>query len=167
MSLSASKLASGLEALTQSLPESYDEAGQRWAQAYVDYASAAATPFGIVPDNPDLPKPALASALAGIFEGGVPANDNVAIAAGIAAALTDYWLSPPQFFTGARNGLVTLVVGTAALAAALEAVMTANAQPGVTNADACRAIADAIHAFTMTVTVTSALPAPPLIGTIL
>lgn len=157
MSLSASKLATGLLALTSTFPASYVEAGQRWAAAYAAYATGATTAYGVVAPPPTA---ALASALASTFASGG------ATAPAIAAALTAYWLSPPAAFAGSRAGIVTSVTGTAALAAALAAVFALNVSSRASASDACNAIAAKIDVFTKTVIVTSPAPAPPIVGPI-
>ena len=160
--LNVNNLTSGLVAIASpgGFPATYDEAGQAWADTYVAYASGAETPHLAFMVDPSGGKDLLASTLSGVFAAGAPAG------AAIAAALTAYWLTPPQAFLGSRPGAVSAVPGTAALAAALEAVIAANITSHASAQDACEALADAIHAFTQTVTVTTPPPGAILIETI-
>jgi len=158
MSLSASKLAGKLEALATpgGFPSSAQEAGQAWADALTGYWADGQAIFG----GPSLiPNAALASALAGIFSA-----QQAGAGAQIDAACTAYWLTPIPW-AGIWPGVTTAVVGAGTLGPALDAVMQANISSRASAADACRAIADVFHAWSLTVTVTFTTNTGPFVDT--
>lgn len=159
MSLTVGKLAQSFVAMASpgGFPASAQDAGQRWADALVGYWSDGLAPFG----GPSLiPPTALASALGSIFEA-----QQAGAGAQIDAACTAYWLSPPIPWAGIWPGLTTAVVGAGSLGPALDAVMAQNIETRASTTDACRAIAEAFEAYSLTVTVTFTTNTGPIIYT--
>ncbi len=165
MSLDASTLSDGIVALTGdgNWPATYADAGERWANLYADYARAAMSPTGGSPAAVDAAIPALSSALAATF---AAMADPGTTASQMADAFTLFWFAPPMAFAGAFPGVVTVVPGTAALAAALAATWASNIAGGLSARDAADAIAADLHAFTTTVVCTDATVPTPTVGPI-
>jgi hypothetical protein len=158
MPLDPSKLQGDLRAIFQNPPTDVGQTGQRWAQAYVNYAGDAITLQGGSPVGLDAGKPLLAQTLATLFA--IPLSPPPATAANIAAALTAFWFLPPV--ATSDPGIVTAVAGTALLATALVTVWTANVAAQASADQSAAAIAAAMDAFTRTVIVT--IPPVPIIG---
>lgn len=154
MALIQSGLSSALLGLTDPFPASYDEAGQRWANAYgSSYASAALSPTG---GSPILGGAvgALASALSAAF-----ATSDAVTA--MTAALIAFWAGPPVTFLGTWPGVIT----TPPSGLDLASVFRANIDGKLSAKDSCDAIAAALHAFTLTAictdtTIVSGVPVP-------
>lgn len=164
MPLIPSSFAQGILSLADgtSFPADPVEAGRRWANAYVVYASAALS-FAPTPAPPIFVggEQLLASTLASVWASSVDAFQT---ANQIASALTAFWFTPPVEF---GLGVVTAVLGTSVLSSALPGIWTQN-QLSVSPPELCaQQIAAAVHAFTMTVITTTPVPAaPPAIGPI-
>lgn len=165
MSLVAANLTSALAAFAVegAFPETYAEAGQKWADAYTSYASTALTIAG--GSSPLIPPSAtvqLAAELAGIFE----SKSDGGVGQRIATALSNFWIAPPVPFGGPYTGAVASTAGITTLPAALKAAMDANIQEKADAQTSCQRIADAIHTFTLTVMVllVAPIPAPGLTG---
>jgi hypothetical protein len=143
-------------------PGDYEEAGQKWADAYTEYAANAMTTVGAAAPDLTLSTKPLAATLTSVF-GSLPPGG---VGALMAPAFATFWLDPPVFFSGAKSGLVTVAVGIASLPAALDAAFAQNAVPGVSADDAGMNIANALHAFTLTVQVLLTAPPPPVLSPI-
>ena len=161
MSLSAANLAGSLQAFASpgGFPKTHQEAGQKWADALTNYWSSGLATFGAPTMSPGN-KVILASTLGSIF-----ASQQAGAASKIAAACTAFWLAPPIPWHGIWPGITTAVAGSGSLGPALEAVMQSNIASRASAAAACKAIANAIHAFSLTVTVTFTTNTGPVIRT--
>jgi hypothetical protein len=152
MSLNTAQLEADLRELFSGaggFPASRDEAGTRWSQIYRSYCEGATScqAGNPIPAALDAAEPILAGALAVAFS----ASDPASCANGIAAALTGFWFLPPVTFSNA--GVVTVVGGTAVLAAAILANGAANIAAGISAQDAAAQFAGLLSAFTVTVIV--------------
>jgi hypothetical protein len=164
VALQSSTLKRGLLDLTHSFPRTYEEAAKRWAEAYATYAKDAQSPLGGSPATLAAAQAALAAALAPVF---ATSRDPVTTSARIAAALTQFWLTPPVAFTGTPPGLVTAVLGTAALAAALPPLGASMARSHASADQAMGQLAAAFDAFTRTVIVLHPVVPAPVVGPII
>jgi hypothetical protein len=117
MPLVKSSLASALADLFTNYPASKSEAGQKWAQAYVSYASAALSPTGGTGVN------AMAglSSLASAFTSALQQEDPNGTAGAMATGVQTFWQSIS--WVGAGTG-TTIVPGNVALTSALAAVFS-------------------------------------------
>jgi len=157
MPLVKSTLANGLESVFNNNPSSVAEAAQKWAQAYVSYASAAMTSTGGSAVN------AMAGlgTLTGAFTGALQAQASPASAGAMAAGVTAFWLS--IIWAGPATG-VTVSPGNAALATALAAVFSNLGK--LSASEKANAIADAFDAGAKLVMVLDTIPgAPPVVVT--
>lgn len=161
MALSSSTLARALLAISDpaNIPRTPEEAGQKWAQAYADYAAAAMSPVAAPPASLAAGQAVLARALGATFRTSLAAPQT---ASQMAAAFTAFWLTPPVVF-GA--GLVTAVTGTTVLAAGLPGVWAANTASSAPAEPAMQRVAGLLDVFTHTVIVTTP-GAPPVVGPI-
>ncbi len=117
MPLVTSSLASALANVFANYPSSKSEAGQKLAQAYVSYASAALSPTGGTGVN------AMAglSSLTSAFTGALQQEDPNGTASAMATGVQTFWQSIS--WVGAAVG-VTTVPGNFALASALGSVFS-------------------------------------------
>jgi hypothetical protein len=161
MPLMKSSLADGLASLFESEPSSAADAGLRWAQTYLSYASAALSPTGGVPVN----AAAGLSVLGGAFTSALGTQDAAASAAAMSAGVTTFWQM--MIWTGAAAAGVTAAPGNFALTSALTAILGDTGQAGAR--DRANRMADAFDAGAkMVIVVDTPLvqPAPPVVGPI-
>lgn len=145
MPLDPTTLTSGLLGVFAGSSDMADAAAS-WASGYADYA-AVATANGVIPAFTGLEEGVLAGALAAAFAGGVASLGTTTLSA-MELAFQAFWMVPPVLF-GA--GVVTLAPpGLSSLLAAVFATGVAAA----TSAEVAANVAAAIHAWTLTVTVT-------------
>ena len=152
MPLVKSTLANALENLFTNNPGSVPEAAQKWAQAYLSYASAAITSTG----GSGVNAMAGLGSLTGAFSGALQAMAPPAAAAAMAAGVTAFWLS--IIWVGPATG-VTVSPGNAALAGALAAVFSNLGK--LSPAEKANAIADAFDAGAKLVMVLDTIPGTP------
>jgi hypothetical protein len=161
MPLMKSSLADALANLFESEPSSPADAGQRWAQAYLSYASAALSPTGGVPVN----AAAGLSVLGGAFTSALGTHDAAGSAGAMSTGVTAFWQM--MIWTGAAAAGVTAAPGNFALTPALTAIFGDTGQAGVR--DKADRIADAFDAGAKMVIVVDTpfvQPAPPVVGPI-
>jgi hypothetical protein len=117
MPLVKASLASALADIFANYPASKSEAGQKWAQAYVSYASAAMSPTGGTGVN------AMAglSSLASAFEGALQQEDPNGTGSAMATGVQTFWQSIS--WVGSATGSTT-VPGNFALSSALAGVFS-------------------------------------------
>jgi len=148
-------------------PATHAEAGEAWAALYRAYAEGAQSCKALspLPTALDAAEATLRSLLTVLFQAGAaappPGVNPSTTANGIASGLTAFWLTPPVAFP--PDGLVTVVAGTAALAAGLLSTWASNLAippPGVTAQAAAAQHAALIDAFTHTVAVAHTAPPP-------
>jgi len=170
VALAASALADNLRALftTAPFPDSASAAGEKWAAAYAGYAGNA-TAGPALPSSASLSaaQDTLAGALATAFDAATRAGPAGlgSVTAGMAAAFPAFWLLPPVQFAGPGvTGAVTAAL-PATLAADLATAFSAG--PSATAAAQATRIAGVLHAWTLTVTVTNATAAGPVVVTLL
>jgi len=152
MPLIKSSLSSALADVFANYPSSKDEAGQKWAQAYVSYAAAALSPTGGTGVN------AMAglSSLASAFSGALRQEDPNGAASAMATGVQTFWQSIS--WVGAAVG-VTTVPGNFALSSALAAVFSDLGESSAT--DKGDRVADAFDAGAKTVMVLDTIPGVP------
>lgn len=159
MPLVKSSLSSALTDLFTNYPASKSEAGQKWAQAYVSYASAALSPTGGTGVN------AMAglSSLASAFSSALQQEDPNGTAAAMATGVQAFWQSIS--WVGTATG-TTIVPGNFALTSALAAVFSDLGQSSAS--DKAGKVADAFDGGAKTVMVLDVLPGPvpPVTGPI-
>ena len=155
MALDQAALKASLLDIATNHPGTRGAAAQRWAQAYGDYAAAGRSTIGGVP-NVSGATATLASVLAGAFE----SND---AAPAMSAGFVAFWFAPPAAFAGAFPGVVTAIGAGPDLAG----VFRRNIDSKASSDAACAAIAAELHAFTLTVIITTATTPTPTVGPIL
>lgn len=157
MALNPQSLQSALQSLGSNPPASTADAGQKWADAYFQYALAAqaldATPVALAATT--------SSPLAVQFTAAMTAQTFLQQ---LPLILTAFWLTPPVLFVGVNNGPASVVLGTPALATAI-AAMTAINTTGAGGSTPLATLVTAIDAFTRTVTVTLVNPSGVTIPT--
>jgi hypothetical protein len=161
MPLMTSSLAHALASLFESEPTSAVEAGQRWAQAYVSYASAAQSPTGGVPANATAGLSVLGSA----FTSALGTQDAAGAAGAMSAGVMAFWQM--MVWTGAAAVGVTAAPGNFALTSALTSIFGDTGE--VAARDKVDQLADAFDAGAkMVIVVDTPLvqPAPPVVGPI-
>jgi hypothetical protein len=147
-------------------PASSDDAGERWAQAYRDYAGGAlAAPTAPLGPSLDAAGMALGASLAGAFAAAQAAGP-AALVPTLSTAFTAFWLLPPIAFTSPPAPAPPVVAGvvTVAVPGALPAALTAALAAGVGGADAAtqaQAFATGLDTFTRTVMVVNTPVTPP------
>lgn len=159
MPLVKSSLSSALADLFTNYPSSRSEAGQKWAQAYVSYASAALSPTGGTGVNAMAGLSSLASAFSSALQQEDPNGTAGAMATGVQA----FWQSIS--WVGTATG-TTIVPGNFALSSALAAVFSDLGQSSAS--DKAGKVADAFDGGAKTVMVLDVLPGPvsPVTGPI-
>lgn len=159
MPLVKSILSSALADLFTNYPSSKSEAGQKWAQAYVSYASAALSPTGGTGVNAMAGLSSLASAFSSALQQEDPNGTAGAMTTGVQA----FWQSIS--WVGTATG-TTIVPGNFALTSALAAVFSDLGQSSAS--DKADKVADAFDGGTKTVMVLDVLPGPvpPVTGPI-
>ena len=159
MPLVKSSLSSALADLFTNYPSSRSEAGQKWAQAYVSYASAALSPTGGTGVNAMAGLSSLASAFSSALQQEDPNGTAGAMATGVQA----FWQSIA--WVGTASG-TTIVPGNFALSSALAAVFSDLGQSSAS--DKAGKVADAFDGGAKTVMVLDVLPGPvsPVTGPI-
>ena len=159
MPLVKSSLSSALADVFTNYPGSKSEAGQKWAQAYVSYASAALSPTGGTGVN------AMAglSSLASAFTSALQQEDPNGTAGAMATGVQTFWQSIS--WVGSATGS-TIVPGNFALTSALAAVFSDLGQSSAS--DKADKVADAFDGGAKTVMVLDILPGtvPPVTGPI-
>lgn len=163
MALDPNKLKQLLLQLSQSPPQTPQEAGRRWASAYAAYAADAVSPMGGSPIGLDPGEAVLGNLLGITF---ATSRDPNTTAQAYATGFTAFWFVPPVAFTGTPPGVVTLVGGTAALAPALLSVWASNLAGRLREEQAMQAIAAVLDTFTRTVIVTHPVVPTPVVGPI-
>lgn len=160
--LNVNTLKDQLLTMTHDYPGTPQEAGQRFAAAYKEYAKTAQS---VGQGNPVLSallaaEQVLSTALGSLFASSKDAGTS---GSGVASALTAFWQTPPMSFTSIPPplpGAVTGVTGGAALISALSSMGAVNDEN-----IAIEKVATAIDTFTKTVMVTHPVPsAPPIVG---
>ena len=145
MPLLASTLASGLSSVFTGV-DSYQAAGTAWSNAYDVYARTAVA-AGAPAILTGLEKTVMARSLAGVFEAGVASQGSSTLAS-MEAAFAAFWMLPPVVFgagfvSAAPPGLAGLISATVPLNIV-----------AATSAEAASNIANAIHTWTLSITVT-------------
>ncbi len=165
MSLNVTTLETGLRSFMAgpNFPSNATDAATRWAAAYKTYASAATSPMGGGPAPLTGAEAVLKAALLALF---VPSSSGAATMAGMGAAFTTFWLSPPVVFGGGPPGAVIAVGGTAALASGLASTGAAVQSGKMSGAQAATLFAAVFHTFTQTVIVMHPVVPTPVIGPI-
>ena len=164
MALKSHVIRDALLDLAKNPPRNAVDSARRYAAMYGRYATDARTVLGNAPASLTAAEATLAAALIPVFTGfGRPSQ---LVAQQMAQAFTAFWLLPPVVTAGSFPGLVTAVAGTAALGPAMVAAWAANVASKATNQQAAQRMADALHAFTLTVVVTEATAPTPTVGPI-
>ncbi len=165
MALKSHIIRNGLLAMTTNPPQNALDSARLYSAIYAEYAAAGRTILGNAPLSLAAAQAALTLALVPVFTGfGRPPG---VVAEQMAQAFTAFWLLPPVVTAGSFPGVVTLVLGTPVLGPALQAVWAQNVSARASNQEASQRLADVLHAFTLTVTVTEATVPTPTIGTLL
>lgn len=137
----------------QPYPATPEEAAERIASSYVDYA-AGASAAGALPLFTGLEKAALKATLLTALS--VPNPAPTAFVDALALGLTAFWMAPPVLFGPAPAGSVTVAVFDT-----IKPALLAGMLPGIPLEAVDALLRSAVHAATMTVLVTVTPPIPP------
>lgn len=151
MALNPTSLASDLDDIFSSYPDSAEEAAHRFALAYASYCEDGMFNASTMPSCA-----VIATAVEGALLSALPQQTSIAFAQAIANALTTSWVGIPV--VGPQTGATIGCPGAVGLVASLSAIL--NSQPATTLA-AAQQIAGALHSATISVTALISIPSPP------
>ena len=158
MALDPTSMINGFTSMFQNGALGIQPGAAKMASIYASYAATGM--FGAsAPVFTGLEQELLATTLAAVF--GLQVPNPTAFGTAWQTGLLAFWLTPPIVVTGVQSGLVTSIVGTTALPAALAALFAVPSNPAPV---AASLLATALHVCTLTTIATVAPPPSTLVS---